>query len=253
MFLAEAEHMLKTPLTVILSCAEVLGHDADELTDADRCAVVAALARNAALLAEQVDRLLEEAMAEVGSGHPHTVDLDLAEAVATTLGSFNGTAHGHRLHLREGSQSWAQADPRLLAQVLGHLLDNAVKYSPPGAPIDLSVRQIGPWAQIEVRDQGVGLPAGIDVFAAFQRGPSRAAQDRAGVGLGLHIVAKLTRAMGGEATAHPNTDTGTGTTFTVRLPGVRPHPGGPSPAAVPLPRQPLSGRAGAANGVRRDR
>ena len=120
--------------------------------------------------------------------------------------------------------------PSALHQVLGHLLDNAVKYSPARGVIRVVGRATPDGAAIDVADEGPGLPSGVDVFEAFRRGdPQRAGA--AGIGLGLHIVRTLVEAMGGTVAAEAN-DAG-GTTFTVSLPSVgsaRRQPGFPGAA-----------------------
>jgi two-component system sensor histidine kinase KdpD len=98
--------------------------------------------------------------------------------------------------------------------VLGHLVENAVKYSPEGSRVTVGARLDRDRAVLEVRDEGPGVPEDVDVFAPFRRGPDT--DDVAGVGLGLYIVRNLCRAMGGDvwARAHPEG----GSTFTVDLP-----------------------------------
>jgi signal transduction histidine kinase len=106
-------------------------------------------------------------------------------------------------------------DPAGLQQILGHLIENAVKYSPAGGTLRLRVAGQGGSVVIDVVDEGVGLPHGVDVFAAFQRGPDH---ETSGVGLGLYIVRNLVEGMGGKVTARSNA-AGPGSTFTVVLPG----------------------------------
>jgi signal transduction histidine kinase len=108
---------------------------------------------------------------------------------------------------------WAWVDPAALQQVLGHLIENAVKYSPDGGDITLCTFTANGEAYLEVADQGVGIPADVNLFAAFQRGEE---PDTAGTGLGLYIVRNLVEGMGGRITARRNPDKGS--TFTVILP-----------------------------------
>jgi signal transduction histidine kinase len=100
--------------------------------------------------------------------------------------------------------------------VIAHLVDNAAKYSPADTSIVLSLSGIDGWAVIDVRDHGIGIPDGVDVFAAFTRGDEAAVRGTQGVGLGLHIVRKLVDAVGGKVSAVRNKDVGS--TFSVRLP-----------------------------------
>ncbi len=108
------------------------------------------------------------------------------------------------------------ADRDALWQVLWHLVENAVKYSPHGGEIRIDARVDGPEMIIEVSDHGIGLPTGVDVFAAFTRGPRSQVGTIAGTGLGLHIVRNLTSALGGTVTGTSSRDGGA--CFRVTLP-----------------------------------
>jgi signal transduction histidine kinase len=115
-----------------------------------------------------------------------------------------------------GGPLLVDADPAALQQVLGHLIENAVKYSDGGTTVVVRAFADGSGLVVlEVSDEGIGIPEGIDIFAPFLRGS--ATDHRPGVGLGLYIVRNLVRAMGGDVTARRNADRGS--TFTVRLPG----------------------------------
>lgn len=172
--------------------------------------------RNTDLLGEQINRLLEEARAEVKARDLHPEVLDVREALRAAVEGSAATTIGRVRHVEDAREVPAYVDPEVLAQILGHLIDNATKYSPAGAPIVLQVRRAGEWVEVDVTDNGIGIPDDIDVFAAFQRGHEAGVRASPGVGLGLHIVRNLTRAMGGEVTARRNQDGGS--TFTLRLP-----------------------------------
>lgn len=215
-FLAQAEHMLKTPLTVVSGLASTLEHAGSTMTEADRSRAISSVRKNAGLLTAQVNRLLEESMAEVRARDLHPAVLDLRDAVVATVDAFREAAPDHHLRVTSTGAVWAFVDPGVLHQVVAHLLDNAVKYSPPSTTIEVSVRRSASRAQVDVRDEGVGIPTDIDVFEAFQRGGDPMVTTSSGVGLGLHIVRNLTRAMDGDVTAARND--GDGSTFTLRLP-----------------------------------
>jgi signal transduction histidine kinase len=121
----------------------------------------------------------------------------------------------HRVtYADDGTRIRTRADPTALHEVLAHLVENAVKYSPGGTTIVLrSALSADGDAIIDIVDQGIGIPDDVDVFAAFQRGADRGTP---GVGLGLYIVRNLVHAMGGTVDAHRNAVVGS--TFTVRLP-----------------------------------
>ncbi|MEW6279329.1 MAG: ATP-binding protein [Candidatus Eremiobacterota bacterium] len=121
-----------------------------------------------------------------------------------------------RFHNRVPEGLRVQADPDRLEQVLGNLLDNAVKYSPEGGEVTVRAGVEGDRAVLEVQDQGTGVAPEVQqrLFQRFVRGPSQAA----GTGLGLWIVRKLLETMGG--TIEMESAPGNGSTFRVRLPVV---------------------------------
>jgi signal transduction histidine kinase len=132
-----------------------------------------------------------------------------------TAHALDGASDVHRIvHTTAGASVPIFVDPTALHEVLAHLVDNAIKYSPRDTVISLrAVPTVAGDVAIDVVDEGVGVPDDVDLFAAFQRGTDR---DAPGVGLGLYIVRNLVHAMGGEVIARRNADVGS--TFTVTLP-----------------------------------
>ncbi|HEV7888056.1 MAG TPA: ATP-binding protein [Acidimicrobiales bacterium] len=211
---AEAEHKLKTTLAVISGWAATLDESWDKLPDDLRRQGIVAIRRNAEDLAEQAGRLLDDARAEIANLDLDPVRLELNEVLGVTTGLFGGVSRAHRvLFDAEPGEVWAWVDPAALQQVLGHLIENAVKYSPEGGDITMRTFVDGAEAHLEVRDQGVGVPEDVNLFAAFQRGD----EETHGAGLGLYIVRNLVEGMGGRISAKRNDDR-PGSTFTVVLP-----------------------------------
>ena len=229
LFLAAAEHQLKTPLTSLLGAARILRDGGPGLGEDQRDLFLDLVIRGALDLTSRVEGLLVEARADVQSRDLSPSALDLTEFVEPIARTFDA-ASDHQILVEVEEGLVARADASALHQVLGHLLDNAVKYSPARGVIRVVGRATPDGAAIDVADEGPGLPSGVDVFEAFRRGdPQRAGA--AGIGLGLHIVRTLVEAMGGTVAAEAN-DAG-GTTFTVSLPSVgsaRRQPGFPGAA-----------------------
>jgi signal transduction histidine kinase len=216
LFLAAAEHQLKTPLTSLVGAARILRDGWPRLEEDQRDLFLDLVIRGALDLTSRVEGLLVEARADVQSQDlaPSALDLRFVEPIAR---AFDATSdHQILVEVEDGLTAWADAGA--LHQVLGHLLDNAVKYSPARGVIRVVGRATPDGAAIDVVDEGPGLPSGVDVFEAFRRGDPQQAGG-AGIGLGLHIVRTLVRAMGGNVAAAAN-EAG-GTTFTVTLPSVR--------------------------------
>lgn len=214
MFRAQAEHRLKTSLALIGGWAATLDDEWDHLPEPRRREGVAIIRRASEDLAEQTARLLQQTRAELLTLDLQPVSLDLAAVLDVTAHALDGLSDGHKVvHATSGVSVLVDIDPTALHEVLAHLVDNAVKYSPVGTQITLRVEPDGPAdVVLEVIDEGIGIPDDIDLFAAFQRGAGPAP----GVGLGLYVVRNLVQAMGGDIDGRRND--GGGSTFAVRLP-----------------------------------
>jgi K+-sensing histidine kinase KdpD len=215
-YLAVAEHQLKTPLTSLIGAAKLLRDGWKALDDAQREQFVDMVVRSGDDLSDRIDGLLTEARADVQSRELVPVDLDLGEFVQAITRATDGltTDHSVRAHVEGGLQ--LRVDPTALHQVLGHLVDNAIKYSPRRAAVNVLASSTSDGIAISVVDEGMGLPDGIDVFEAFKRGDEDLVGATPGIGLGLHIVRNLVEAMGGTVAAEANP--WRGSTFTVLLP-----------------------------------
>jgi signal transduction histidine kinase len=130
------------------------------------------------------------------------------------VATFEGLARNHTIaHATPADADVVVVvDPAALQQVLGLLLENAVKYAEAGSTVVVAARRDHDAVVIDVVDEGIGVPDDVDVFAPFQRGDT----STEGAGLGLYIVRNLVRAMGGEVAGARNE--GRGSTFSVRLP-----------------------------------
>jgi signal transduction histidine kinase len=214
-YLAVAEHQLKTPLTSLLGATRLLRDGWKVLDDDQRERFIDMVIRSGEDLSDRIDGLLTEARADMQGRELVPVDIDLGEFVEAIARATDGlsTDHPVRAHVEDGLR--IRSDPTALHQVLGHLLDNAIKYSPRDAAVNILASRSSDAVAIAVVDEGVGLPEGMNVFEAFQRGDQVGRTP--GIGLGLHIVRSLVDAMGGTVTAEANP--WRGSTFTVRLPG----------------------------------
>lgn len=217
---AEAEHKLKTSLAVISGWAATLDDRWDVLGDEQRREGIATIRRSADALTTQTRSLLEDARADIARLDLEPVQLDLAEILEVTTPSFDGMSNAHDIRYDADRSVPVFADPGGLQQVLGHLIENAVKYSPEGGSVHIRARALEKWAELTVCDQGVGIPEDIDMFAAFTQGANGNGNGNGsavdGIGLGLYIVQDLVERMGGSVTAARNPSRGS--TFTVLLP-----------------------------------
>jgi signal transduction histidine kinase len=208
---AEAEHKLKTSISVILGWAVTLQRHWDQLGEAERLHAVEIIRRRSEGVRDEADRTLKEARAELSVFEVDLECVDVSAALSSGAAALEGLSDRHPLVVDVDESVYAWIDPGGFQQVLAHLVENAVKYSPMGGTITLRLRTRQAWAIVEVADQGSGIPGGVDLFAPFQQGDLGAG----GVGLGLSIVNRLVTAMGGTIDARHND--GRGSTFTIRL------------------------------------
>ncbi len=215
-FLAGATHELKTPLATVRLLLESL--QAERVPPDKRARYFA----SGLLELERLERGLTNLLTVAGlrgAGHavyrePGDLAADAREAVAAM--ATRAEAAGIQLCATEMTAAPCSRDPDRIQLVLRNLLDNAVKYSNPGATVALTVRRDGADAVVTVADQGRGLtPADLQrAFQPFFRGAGQAA---GGAGLGLYLVRELVRAHGGSVAIH-SPGPGRGATVTVRLP-----------------------------------
>jgi PAS domain S-box-containing protein len=131
-------------------------------------------------------------------------------------------ARGRRISVQLPAESLPlEGDQDMLAQVLAHLLDNAVKFTRPGGQITVEVAREGPEALLRVRDDGIGIAPALlpRVFNIFMRSNPDGDRTRGGVGVGLALVRRLVELHGGQVEAH-SAGPGRGSEFVVRLPAL---------------------------------
>jgi two-component system phosphate regulon sensor histidine kinase PhoR len=220
-FVANASHELRTPLTAIRGFAETLRDGAlDDPPIARR--FLDNIVENAVRLQRLVDDLLELSRSESPEARLELEPLDPLPIIGRVLQAFEQKAFQKGVQLAvEGATEVApvRADARALDHVLMNLVDNAVKYTPPGGRVALRFRGDDPrMLAIEVVDTGPGIAAPhlSRIFERFYRVDPGRSRDLGGTGLGLAIVKHLTQRMGGEVTVE--SEVGRGSSFRVRLP-----------------------------------
>jgi two-component system sensor histidine kinase KdpD len=222
--LSTVSHDLRTPLTAIAGAAGGLLEDNAPLDPATRHELCQTIAEEAHHLNRLVNNLLDMTRLEAGAIQVHKEWQPLEEVVGAALTRLEAQLHARPLttHL-PADLLLVPLDSVLIEQVLINLLDNAVKYTPPGSPIDLTAWATEDAVTIEVADRGPGLPPGeeqriFDKFYRVQR-PSMPS----GTGLGLTICRGLVEAHGGQMWAENRPGGGTVIRFTLPLTGTPPH------------------------------
>ena len=140
------------------------------------------------------------------------------EVIAEALRHVNRRSREHTIRVA-GAQELllAQIDVKLIVQVLINLVDNAVKYTPPGSLIEIRTRQQGGMVEVSVADNGPGIPDEQKprVFEMFYSGANRVADSRRSLGLGLSLCRSIVSAHGGTISVSDNVPHGAIFTFTV--------------------------------------
>ncbi|WP_437276536.1 response regulator [Sorangium sp. So ce375] len=219
-FLALLSHELRTPLTAILGWSHLLRMrgPSDEILGR----ALGTIERNARAQSKLIDDLLD--MSRIVSGRL-SLDrevVDLGEMLETLLESAEPTAKtkGIRLELSVGSAGeQVMGDPNRLQQIVWNLLSNAMKFTPQGGQVKLSLRREGSYAHLSVSDTGAGIdPAFLPyVFEQFRQEDASTTREHGGLGLGLSIVQHLVELHGGTVEA-ASAGKGQGASFTVKLP-----------------------------------
>ena len=213
-FLSDASHELKTPLTVILSSADLLA----EQTNDERSAVyVDNIRSESQRMRALVEDMLTLSRAESGKQPPFSA-VDLSDLAMDTALRFEPVAYeaGRTLlyDIQEGIT--VQGDAERLRQLLGILLDNAIKYAPAGSEIHLTLRRAEKVAVLTVENGGEPIPAQHlpHIFERFYRADS-SRSDHGSFGLGLPIAQSVAHSHGGEIRCRSDARS---TRFTVTLP-----------------------------------
>jgi signal transduction histidine kinase len=219
-FFSIAGHELRTPLTSLKGFAEMLSMNWNDLDEDRRRTLVDRMAPQTRRLDRLVERLLVAASIQAETHiRPQIRDIDPIPSLEQAAEQFRSEAPLHEFIVKHGRKvGLAQADPRALDQVLQHLVENAVKYSPSGGRVWLGAQRSKRGVELVVQDEGIGLPSDHrSIFDKFVQGESvtKRVHDEGGVGLGLYIVRTLVTDMGGSVRAEPS-ETG-GARFVVTL------------------------------------
>ncbi len=219
-FLATLSHELRTPLHAVIGWSQILKRD---LSDPEKVrTAVEIIERNGRLQAQLITDLLD--ISRILSGNM-SLDLQLVElstVVRAAVESITPAAQAKGLELEldvEPLAQMVQGDAARLQQVVWNLLTNAVKFTPRGGTVRVSLSAADRQAEIRVSDTGRGIDADFlpHVFERFRQADASASRSYGGLGLGLAIVKQFVELHGGEVRASSE-GMDRGATFTVRLP-----------------------------------
>ena len=219
-FLAMLGHELRNPLDVIGTAVRVL--DVQPTGEDTTVKARNVIARQVRQLSRLVDDLLDVGRVTTGKISLLRVPTDLAETAQRCVAGLMppGEPPHHVITMRL-EPTWVEADQARLEQIVMNLLSNALKYTPRGGAIEVTVAGDGLMARLSVKDAGAGMtPQMIDrIFDLFYQGERTLDRAEGGLGIGLTLVRRLVELHGGRVTAESR-GLGRGSTVTVELPQV---------------------------------
>ena len=216
-FVSLVSHELRSPMAAVIGAARTLQIRWRELKPDQREAFLALIGDETSRLAELVGDVLDTSRIEAGTFSYRFSDIDLAtlvgESVATA--SVGQEAVPLRVEIPDGVPR-VRGDAERLRQVLGNLIDNAVKYSPAGQPVEVRIARVDGVVHVSVNDRGPGIKADEQRLIFEKFGRVAGTGSKPGTGLGLYIARSIAEAHGGELTV--SSAPGRGSTFTLSLP-----------------------------------
>ena len=219
-FFANVSHELRTPLTLILAPVEklkadvaTLGPHTNELLDV--------IENNALRLLRLVNDILSLIRLEEGRASLAKKSTDMAQFLSHTTASMKHLAAMKEISLNleePRGDLHINADPDALEKIVGNVIANAIKFTPPKGRIDVSAAQEDDMVTVRISDTGIGIPAEQlpHIFDRFYQVDGSATRRHQGLGLGLALVRELINRHGGDVTA--SSGSGNGTTFVLRFP-----------------------------------
>ena len=220
-FLATVSHELRTPLTSIRGYVELLLEDDNHRLSDEQRRFLEVVERNSQRLLRQVNDLLVVAQIEAGTLAIAAAPVDLARVVREAVSRHSASAAEHDLELTVEADTPTAAvtgDDARLGQLLDALIGNAIKFTPPGGTVTVSLRPRPASIELEVVDSGRGIPAAEQrrLFERFYRASGVTADAVPGTGIGLTIALGIVEGHGG--TIECVSSEGVGSTFRVVLP-----------------------------------
>jgi len=220
-FLSTASHELKTPLTSVIGYAELLSEHEERLAPTQRREFTRRLRSEAENLLGLIEDILDLTRLETGKVTLRRSAVRLNEVVKAAVETTRSLAAKHHIRILEDydtDQEPVAADEIKIRQTVVNLIVNAIKYSPEEGEVRVRTRTEGPWAAIEITDQGPGVSAeeSAQIFTLFGQAVRPSTKSISGLGIGLHLVKRIVELHGGEVGVDPAQQHGS--RFWIRLP-----------------------------------
>ncbi|HEV2748280.1 MAG TPA: ATP-binding protein [Allosphingosinicella sp.] len=217
--LSSVSHDMRTPLSAISASASSLASYGAELPDEVRTDLLTMIQEQCDRLNRYTTNLLNLGRLQAGVDPERFTECDALDVLGTAISRARSIADGQEIKKSYAApEAVVRADPVMLEQIFYNVLENAVRYSPPGSPIRVLARLEGARLAVEIADEGPGIsPSEAErVFERFYRSHAALGQD--GSGLGLSIAKGFTEAFGGTIAAAPAEDLVGGTVVKIILP-----------------------------------
>lgn len=219
-FLAVLSHELRSPLNPILGWTKMLRSRRLDSTKAEQA--LETIERNAKLQAELIEDLLDVSRILQGKMTLNVAPVNLATTIQAATETVRLAAETKNIHIQtrlNPISGTVFGDANRLQQVVWNLVSNAVKFTPSAGRVEVELKQVGMYAQIQVKDTGIGINPEFlpHVFEYFQQEDATTTRKFGGLGLGLAIVRHLTELHGGTVQVD-SPGQNLGTIFTVLLP-----------------------------------
>ncbi len=221
-FLATLSHELRTPLTSIIGWSEMLGNpDLDPVTASRAIEVIR---RNAHMQVQMIDDLLDVSRIITGKLRLSVQPVDLGTVIIAAVDGLRPAAEAREISLQlqlDAPAGQVSGDPDRLQQVAWNLISNAIKFTPQGGSVLVSLHRVDSHYEVTVDDTGKGIAPEFlpHVFDRFRQADATTTRAFGGLGLGLSIVRQLVELHGGRVRAD-SAGEGLGSTFTVSLPSL---------------------------------
>lgn len=223
-FLSVFSHELRSPLNAILGWNRILALKRQD--DTEVASITSRIEHSARVQLKMANDLLDLGRIETGKLRIEPRPMQLAKVTAAAIDLARPLAAAKAIELSADFEPGAGAlrgDPDRLQQVVANLLSNAVKFTPASGRIAVSLRKVGAFTELCVRDTGQGMAAELlpHVFDRFRQGDSSSTRHAGGLGLGLALVREIVTLHGGSVSAS-SAGPGAGATFFIRFPARQP-------------------------------
>ncbi|MEK6336895.1 MAG: ATP-binding protein [Acidobacteriota bacterium] len=221
-FLATVSHELRNPLNVVLGYSEILLRTPQIGDSPSLRQMTEALKRNAQSQSQLINDLLDLSRLQMGKISLNRETVWLSAMIENAVETVRTEADGKNITIaiNESNEAlFVEADPLRLQQVTWNLLNNAVKFTPAGGQVNISLTTEDESAVLVIQDSGQGIQPDFlpHVFEMFRQGDASTVRRQSGLGIGLALVRRLVELHGGSVAADSK-GTDQGASFTIRLP-----------------------------------